>query len=87
MPSLFVCVCGFPTKQAAGVYHQVKSEIDIHVNYGSGCPNIVRCYGYFYDEKRRVRTIPCVNWQKNLFVAPPFPASCLCDMWFPIDQQ
>lgn len=38
--------------QAAGVYHQVKSEIDIHVNYGSGCPNIVRCYGYFYDEKR-----------------------------------
>lgn len=40
--------------QAAGVYHQVKSEIDIHVNYGSGCPNIVRCYGYFYDEKRYV---------------------------------
>lgn len=40
--------------QAAGVYHQVKSEIDIHVNYGSGCPNIVRCYGYFYDEKRCV---------------------------------
>ncbi|CAM9245255.1 unnamed protein product, partial [Pylaiella littoralis] len=38
--------------EAAGVYHQVKSEIDIHVNYGSGCPNIVRCYGYFYDEKR-----------------------------------
>lgn len=34
------------------MYHQVKSEIDIHVNYGSGCPNIVRCYGYFYDEKR-----------------------------------
>ena len=38
------------------MYHQVKSEIDIHVNYGSGCPNIVRCYGYFYDEKRWDRT-------------------------------
>lgn len=53
VPCLSVsCRVVFLTQQAAGVYHQVKSEIDIHVNYGSGCPNIVRCYGYFYDEKR-----------------------------------
>lgn len=54
--------------QAAGVYHQVKSEIDIHVNYGSGCPNIVRCYGYFYDEKRwgiRNGIGWCVCWRRN----------------------
>ncbi|CAM9294197.1 unnamed protein product [Chrysoparadoxa australica] len=35
-----------------GVAHQVKSEIEIHCNYGGGNPHIVRCYGYFYDEKR-----------------------------------
>lgn len=53
---ILICLAARPRNvgrnQAAGVYHQVKSEIDIHVNYGSGCPNIVRCYGYFYDEKR-----------------------------------
>ncbi|CAN0408615.1 unnamed protein product [Ascophyllum nodosum] len=38
--------------EAAGVYHQVKSEIDIHVNYGLKCPHLLKAYGYFYDEKR-----------------------------------